>query len=239
MNLLQRTNDLIARFIHWLGTLGLAVLSIGIMVLTGSIIMRFVDVTELDKPSEIAALIGSSLLVGGVIFAGAEYIENDAERQRAAREQHRQEFILLVERLMNQEAIETRRWVFTNITPAPAQGDRQAWFDAMRARIFHDAEAEDPAIGRKHIKQVLSTLDPIGYILLNLSDLHRDEDLMHWLNPMVAKVWERLGPYIEMEAQRRNESIHYYEWARKLGDRTLRWRKEHGYPQYQQVDDAL
>ena len=53
----------------------------------------------------------------------------------------------------------------------------------------------------------------------------------------VAKVWERVGAYVELEAQRRGEKD-YYRAARKLGQQCETWWREHN-PNAATVEGAL
>ena len=88
--------------------------------------------------------------------------------------------------------------------------------------------------GREHLKQILNTLDFIGFVASHYWTI--ENELVEWMNPLVAKVWERIGPYVEDEAKRRNEPD-FYQAARELGDQCLEWRRAKGLTSIV-IDDA-
>jgi hypothetical protein len=126
----------------------------------------------------------------------------------------------LFEELNAPDCIEARRWIFHNLPDDPAQGI---------------ASLDDE--GRAAIKTVLNSLDRIAF--LTQGDWIPIETVMPWMNPMVVKAWQKLGPYVEYERRRRNEPD-YYAFAGRLADQCLAWRREH-VPAAQTVwlDDAL
>jgi hypothetical protein len=111
------------------------------------------------------------------------------------------------------------------------------WAEPHKRKIFaKPAHEQDEALpGNVHIKQVLNTLDFIGFVAQNYWSM--DNEMVEWLSAPIAKVWDRLGPYIEYEATRRNEKD-YYIFAREFSDYCLLWWKAH-YPDPQIVKDAL
>ena len=84
---------------------------------------------------------------------------------------------------------------------------------------------------------MLNSLDRVAF--LTQSDWIEDDIIMPWMHPMIAKSWEKLGPYVHYEKVRRNEP-YYYEHAEKLAERCLMWR-EKNMPQAETVwvADAL
>ena len=73
------------------------------------------------------------------------------------------------------------------------------------------------------MKRVLNSFDYMGFLLSQNWD--SQDSVIHWVSPFVAKAWVVLGPYVEHEARLRGEPD-YYEMARYLGERCIRWRKE-------------
>lgn len=126
----------------------------------------------------------------------------------------------LFEELNATECIEARRWVFRHLPDDPAEG-----IPAL------DDE------GRAAVKAVLNSLDRIAF--LTQGDWIPIETVMPWMNPMVVKAWQKLGPYVEYERRRRNEPD-YYAHAARLAEQCVAWRREH-VPAAQTVwlDDAL
>ena len=105
--------------------------------------------------------------------------------------------------LNSPENIAARRWVFQHLPPDPAEGLRQM-----------DDE------GRANVKKVLNSLDRVAF--LTQSGWIPEEVIMPWMHPMIAKSWEKLGPYVRYEQERRNEP-YYYRHASELAARCLAW----------------
>ena len=112
----------------------------------------------------------------------------------------------LFEELNSPENIASRRWVYLELPVDP-----QAGLDQM-----------DEA-GREQVKRVLNMLDRVAF--LAQGELIDEERIMPWINPMIAKSWEKLGPYVRFERQRRGE-VDYYVLAERFGEHCLAWRKE-------------
>jgi hypothetical protein len=126
----------------------------------------------------------------------------------------------LFEELNSEANIEARRWVIQNLPDDPIEGLPQL-----------------TPQGRKQVKRVLNSLDHIAF--LTQSGWIPEELIMPWMNPMVVKVWAKLGPYVAYESQRRHEPD-FYTHARKLADRCSEWRA-HNVPESELtwVDHAL
>lgn len=113
----------------------------------------------------------------------------------------------LFDELNSPENIDARRRVFTNLPENPQEGLRMI-------------SSED----RAAVKRVLNSLDHVAF--LTQAGWIPDELVMPWMNPMVVKSWEKLGPYVAYESQRRNEPD-YYQHVRALAERCLVWRSRH------------
>jgi hypothetical protein len=126
----------------------------------------------------------------------------------------------LFDELNSTESIGARRWVFHNLPGDPEEG----------------ISSLTPE-GRAAVKQVLNTLDRIAF--LTQSEWVPIEMVMPWMNPMIVKAWQKLGPYVEYESHRRQEPD-YYAHARQLAERCIAWREQH-LPDAETVwiDDAL
>jgi hypothetical protein len=46
------------------------------------------------------------------------------------------------------------------------------------------------------------------------------------MNPMIVKVWEKIGAFVEFERERREKEPDYYKDAQELAERCVRWRKQ-------------
>lgn len=113
----------------------------------------------------------------------------------------------LFEELNSPQNIAARRWVIGNMPDDPAAG-------------IPNLSDE----GRRAVKRVLNSLDHIAF--LTQSGWIPEELIMPWMNPMVVKVWKKLGSYVDFESQRRHEPD-FYEHARALAERCIAWRAEH------------
>jgi len=112
----------------------------------------------------------------------------------------------LFEELNSPENIEARRRVFQNLPEDPEKGLKRL-------------NAKD----RDAMKKVLNSLDHVAF--LTQSGWIPDDLVMPWMHPMIAKSWEKLGPYVLYERQRRNEP-YYYEYGGKLAERCSQWRRK-------------
>jgi hypothetical protein len=90
-------------------------------------------------------------------------------------------------------------------------------------------------VGRAHLKVVLNDFDFIGFVNDNYWTM--EQEIVEWLSPSIAKVWERIGAYIEWEASRRNEPD-YYEAARTFGQYCIKWRSENQYGPSNKIESA-
>jgi hypothetical protein len=113
----------------------------------------------------------------------------------------------IFEKLMSDRDIESRRWIYINLPDTPEQG-----------------VAGLSAEGQTHVKQVLNSLDHLGFLLEQDWITKDAEDaIIKWVSPFVVKIWAKIGPYIDYEAQRRNEPD-YYASIRFLAQRCIDWR---------------
>jgi hypothetical protein len=114
----------------------------------------------------------------------------------------------IFEKLMSSENIEARRWIYINLPDDPQTG-------------IDDIDED----GQRHVKNVLNSLDHLGFLLEQDWITGEGEDaIIKWVSPFVVKCWARLEPYIDFEAARRHEPD-YYDSIRKLAERCIAWRK--------------
>ena len=108
--------------------------------------------------------------------------------------------------LNSQENIEARRHIFQNLTGKPE--------DALEKLSAEDRDA---------MKKVLNSLDRVAF--LTRDGWIPDDLILPWIHPMISKSWEKLGPYVLYERERRDEP-YYYEHAGELAERCQKWREE-------------
>lgn len=212
---------------------GITVVVVILLIILFNLAVRNVSwiVSDQDALSieGVMSLLAVAVVIGGGLFALSEYVEAEEQRSFSL-------YTSLIERLMDPEEIKIRRWIISNIEVLTTSMDRDRWIEDVREKLFRGDDPEGPRIGSIYVKQVLNTFDYLGFVALNYWEL--DSELMAWLNPMVTKVWDRIWPYIEEEADRRAEP-EYYIWAREFCYQCALWRQEHDRAPSKRVSDAL
>jgi len=185
----------------------------------------------------VAALATLAIVIGGVVFAFFEHTQSAIQR---GRESALASFNLYKEidlRLNDPQAIIARRWIIQNVpTLEQAGGDPEIWLKKVTEilnKTSGELENERP-IGKKYLKQVLNCFDFIGFVAQHYWSM--ENELVEWMSPLVAKIWERVGAYIEEEANQRNEED-FFRAARDFGKYCLDWRRKR-YPPSNFISDA-
>ena len=153
----------------------------------------------------IAMIEALSTAVAAAAVFGAGFIAY-RELSEVADSRHMEIADRLFEELNSSENIEARRRLFQNLPANPETG--------LKEMTDEDRDA---------IKKVLNSLDRVAF--LTQSGWIPDEIIMPWMHPMIAKSWEKLGPYVEYERKHRNEP-YYYRYAGELADRCKKWREK-------------
>ena len=101
------------------------------------------------------------------------------------------------------------------------------WLEKTTNDLHHKPEnwKKDMAPGHQYVKTTLNTLDYVGFVAENYVNV--EGPLLEWMSPPIAKVWERLAPYVEHERDERGEPD-YYKAATTIGEKCLNWRKQQG-----------
>jgi hypothetical protein len=190
-----------------------------------------------DMLGNITGLITMSLFFGGVVFAFLEYVQTAIQRKRESAEASFNIYKELYDRLMNTEALEARRWIILNLpTLEDAGNDRTLWQERAK-KVLDEIPAgwqSERAPGREYLKQVLNTFDFIGFVAQHYWNM--ENELVMWMSPSVAKVWERIEPIVEEEADKRHEPD-YYESARNFGKYCVEWRQKN-FPKSRVIKNA-
>ena len=185
----------------------------------------------------IASLATMSLFIGGITFAFLEYVQTAIQRKRENAEASFNIYTELYDRLMKPESLAARRWVILNLpTIEEAGNDKQAWLKRVTLQINQkpDGWSGERSPGKEYIKEVLNTFDFLGFVAKHYWNM--ENELVQWMSPSIAKVWERIEYYVEEEARLRQEPD-YYESAREFGKYCVEWRKKH-YPQSKIIKNA-
>lgn len=181
------------------------------------------------------SLVTLAVLAGGFLFWAIDRRQKDLAE--AAREQSLsfQLFQTIHDRLVNPEQEEARRWILANIPVKPADLPAAEWYKqitpVIEARPSGWENERSP--GQTYIKNVLNNFDFIGFVSEHFWNA-RESDI-EWLSPPVAKVWARLGPYVEHLSELRQEPD-YYRSASRFGEYCIRFRKEKGLPTSKYVE---
>lgn len=188
-----------------------------------------------DMLGSITSLITMSLFFGGVVFAFLDYVQTAIQRKRESAEASFNIYKELYDRLMNKEAQAARRWIIQNLPTVDQVGyDKKKWLERIDQALNKDAVVGQRPPGREYLKEVLNTFDFVGFVARHYWNM--ENELVRWMSPSVAKVWERIELYVEEEAKQRNEPD-YYESARSFGKYCVDWRREH-YPKSNVIDNA-
>ena len=185
--------------------------------------MKDVDWNKLDGFASLATL---AFIVGGIMFALIDYVQNAVQRKREDAEASFNIYKEVYDRLMNSKALEARRWIILNLPTLEEVGnDKKKWLESVTAqinRIPHGWTGERSP-GKEYLKDVLNTFDFIGFVAKHYWNM--ENELVMWMSPSIAQVWERIEVYVEEEAEQRKESD-YYESAREFGKYCVSWRKK-------------
>ena len=185
----------------------------------------------------IASLATLSLVVGGLVFAFIDYVQNAIQRKRDDAEASFNIYKEVYDRLMNSEALAARRWVILNLPTLEDVGsDKKIWLDSINIqvnKIPRGWKSERPP-GKEYIKEILNTFDFIGFVAKHYWNM--ENELVMWMSPSIAKVWERIEFYVEEEAKQRGEPD-YYESAREFGKYCVEWRNKN-YPKSNIIKNA-
>jgi hypothetical protein len=184
----------------------------------------------------ISSLVTVSLVIGGLAFAFFEYVQTAIQQSRENAETSFNMYKEIYYKLMNPEAVEARRWIILNLPTKQGHEDNQAWLERTIAALDElpeGQEGERPP-GRDYLKEVLNTFDFIGFVAKHYWNM--ENELVTWMSPPVAKVWERIYLYVEHEAEQRNEPD-FYESAREFGQHCLEWRNKR-YPKSNVIKGA-
>ena len=203
--------------------LGLAALlslsAFALWVILTTLLWRFGSgdpVLEWDLWSMLEALSGAAafaVVAGGGFVALRQLIEANESRNLAI-------YNSVFERLMSDEEIRARRWIYQKLPDEPQKG-----IESLSEQ------------GRRYVKLVLNSFDHLGFLLMQ--DWVTGDEIIHWVSPIVVKTWAKLGPYVQHEARRRGEP-YYYEAARELALRCAAWWAQNRSDQpIQWIDDAL
>ena len=189
---------------------------------------------EWDLLEGFASVISLALLAGGLTFAVTEYISKENARQTEKLAEEREKAKLsydiykaIFDKLTDPEQEEARRWILTNITIKKDDEDIAAWYKKTHAKITKGGRRNKNELpeGQGAIKLTLNCFDYIGFIAIHYWEIEADS--LDWISAPIAKVWRRIGPYVEQVRILRN-STDFYTSAEYVGKLCISWRKDKG-----------
>lgn len=183
-----------------------------------------------------------ALVASGVIFTILDRKQKEEADLREKQQLSYEHFRNINEHLTSTEQEEARRWIYINIPIKTEDLPLNEWLDVVKKAINHKPKGwtEPRTPGQKYLKMVLNDFDYIGFIFKNFWEIQPELEKAYigWLSPPVAKVWERIGPYVKAQRTERNEKD-YYEAAGAIGDYAIEWRKKNGYSESEIIKDTI
>ena len=79
--------------------------------------------------------------------------------------------------------------------------------------------------GQNAVKLTLNCFDYIGFIVKHYWDVEKDS--LDWISAPVAKVWRRIGPYVD-HVRTVRKTTDYYLFAEHLGNLCIEYRRSKG-----------
>lgn len=186
---------------------------------------------------EFTSLISLALVVGGLTFAGYEYISKENAKTREEAKLSYDIYKAIFDKLTAPEQEAARRWILKNIEAWKDGEDIAVWYQKTQAKIMERQPGDEKNLPEGHaaVKLTLNCFDYIGYVAEHHWNI--DNDSLDWISPPIAKVWKLLGPYV---AQVRNVkgASDYYVSADNFGKRCIEWRAKNGLPDEKIVPSA-
>ena len=185
------------------------------------------------------SVITLALFAGGLAFALAEYTDKENASRREKAKLSYDIYRSIFDKLTAPENEAARRWILANIRIKKPDEDLAAWYQETHARIMSHSsgtETAGPAEGQTSVKLTLNCFDYIGFIANHYWDI--DDDSLDWISPPIAKVWKRIGPYVE-HIRTLRKARDYYISAEYIGRRCIEWRQRRGLPDEEYAKDTL
>ena len=174
---------------------------LGLGALLGLVVGIWALVKRAGVESDLWAMIESLSTALAVVVAivGAFLAYRDTASDR-----HRDVVDRLFHEMNSDESIAARRLIYQELP---------AFSEPALAQLTSDQRAA--------IKHTLNSLDRAGFMIQ--SGWIPAPVILPWISPMVVKLWAKLKPYVDYEAERRYEPD-YYEAARALARLCIEWR---------------
>jgi hypothetical protein len=180
-----------------------------------------------DRFDVFTGLISMSLLAGGFTFALAEYIDTEKAKQSEKNKLSYDIYQAIFDKLTDPEQEAARRWILLNIDIKKPDEDIAAWYAKMNERIMPSVTVSAMGLpeGQNAIKLTLNCFDYIGFIVKHYWNVEKDS--LDWISAPIAKVWRRIGPYVEYVRDQR-KTTDYYLFAEHVGKLCTEYRLSKG-----------
>ena len=169
-------------------------------------------------------LLSLSLFAGGVTFALAEYIDTERAKQAEKNKLSYDIYNAIYDKLTDPKEEAARRWILSNIEIKKPDEDIEAWYEKMNEKIMSSTGIGLPE-GQNAVKLTLNCFDYIGFIVKHYWDVEKDS--LDWISAPVAKVWRRIGPYVD-HVRTVRKTTDYYLFAEHLGNLCIEYRRSKG-----------
>lgn len=185
------------------------------------------DTTNWNLFDVFANLITISLVAGGFVAAAMEYIDieraKQADRNKLSYDIYQAIFEMLTD--PGQEA--ARRWILENMEIKKESEDIAVWYKRTNTQIMKKTRGSKDGLpeGQNAVKLTLNCFDYIGFIVKHYWDVEKDS--LDWISAPIAKVWRRLGPYVDHVRELRG-TTDYYLFAEHVGKLCIKHRADKG-----------
>lgn len=180
-------------------------------------------------------VVSLALLVGGLTYTVLDRIRAEYAEEREKTKLSYEIYQAIFEKLTDPEEESARRWILANIEVKKGDEDIESWYERTHARIMEGREEEPgkPPDGQNFVKRTLNCLDYIGFIANHYWEI--GENSLDWLSPPIAKMWRRLGPYVQ-HVRTLRKARDYYVPAEYIGELCIQWRRDKGYADEEYVE---
>ncbi|HKJ26726.1 MAG TPA: hypothetical protein VJ965_03730 [Anaerolineales bacterium] len=174
------------------------------------------------------SLVTMSLVIAGLVFAFADRRQKEKEEAHEKQKLSSAHFTTIHDRLTDAKQEDARRWVYENIPLKADDEPLDKWVVKVQKAIDRKPKdwPEKRSPGQIYLKSILNNFDFIGFIFSEYWEAEEKE--IEWITPPIAKIWQRIGPYVEHLRDLRNEPD-YYKAASTVGEYAIQWREEHNY----------
>lgn len=147
----------------------------------------------------LSAAMAFAAVVGGGLVALSQIVESVDNRNLEV-------FDRIFMRWMSEEQLAARRYIYQYLPDDPAE-----WYETCTS--------ED----REKVRLILNAFDYLGFLISQ--HWITDESIAIWVNPIVVRVWSKVGHYVEYDKRIRGKGEDYYENAVWLAQKCLAWRE--------------